>query len=381
MAEVRPLAYVISPQPWAGFQVSKHHYARALAGRGWRVVFIDPPTNLGRAGMISLDPTGVENIETLKYQTFFPYNLKFRARWLFDLLMKIQAQAIRRRAGGPDLVWDFDNAYQFRDLRPFRAGKTVFHLVDDVGRRGMGDKHADHFLTLHPLFCRNAGGTCKNGHVIGHGVGKMYVDAARNASGARTNSERPHIGLVANLGAIWIDWESVAEMVRRHPEGRFTFWGPLPDENRRPVALKAVLAAANAAFPGLTQPETVIAQSGDVDVWLLPFLSEKLDGGRPLNSHKVLEYLSTGKVVLMSWLEAYEGNPLVNAADRPESRDMPDRLDRLLTNLASVNSPEQQAARRAYALERSYERHLDHILSLTKLPGAQTTTSGKTYAA
>ncbi len=381
MAEARPLAYVISPQPWAGFQVSKHHYAQALAGRGWRVVFVDPPTNLGRAGRVTLDQTEVENIENLKYQTFFPYKLKFRARWLFDLLMKIQTKLIRRRVGKPDLVWDFDNAYQFSDLRPFGADKTIFHLVDDVGQHRLGDKHADYFLTLHPDFCRNAGGTVRQDHIIGHGLGKIYVDAALNGSVAHTKPGRPHVGLVANLGAIWIDWECIAEMVRRHPEVRFTFWGPLPVEQRRSESLKVVLAAANVAFPGLTLPETVIAESGDVDVWLLPFLSEKFDGGRPLNSHKVLEYLATGKVVLMSWLEAYEGNPLVNSAANPESRDLPDRLDRLLIDLSKVNATIQQNSRRTYALERSYERHLDHVLSLTGLSGAPTTTSGKAYAA
>jgi hypothetical protein len=358
------LAFVISPQPWAGLQVSKHHYARALAARDWRVVFIDPPAELGKPGRIEQTATEVSGIFRLRYQTFFPYRLKFHARPLFDLLMWRQAKRLVQAAGRPNLVWDFDNAYQFRDLRPFRAAKTIFHLVDDVGRPGMGDKHADHFFALHPVFCLNAGRTCREDHVIGHGLAKMYVEAARNLSSSQTDPERPHIALVANLAAKWIDWESIAEMVRRHPEGRFTFWGPLPEDNRQPEALKKVLAAANAVFPGLTSPEAIVAQSGDVDVWLLPFLSEEFDRGRPLNSHKVLEFLSTGKSVLMSWLEAYEGNPLVHVAERPESRDLPDRLDRLLAELETVNAPRQQEARRTYALARSYENHLDRILSL-----------------
>lgn len=381
MVQARPLAFVISPQPWVGFQVSKHHYAQALAGRGWRVVFIDPPTNLGRAGRITLNKTEVENIENLKYHCFFPYKLKFHARWLFDFLMKIQIKLIRLRVARPDLVWDFDNAYQFRDLRPFGADKTIFHLVDDVGQHQMGDKNADYFLTLHPNFCRNAGGTVRQDHIIGHGLGKIYVDTALNGAVAPKKLGMPHVGLVANLGAIWIDWECVAEMVCRHPEVRFTFWGPLQLENDRPESLRTVLAAANAVFPGLSSPETIIAKSADVDVWLLPFLSEKFNSGRPLNSHKVLEYLATGKVVLMSWLEAYEGNPLVNSPVNPESRDMPDRLDRLLIDLDKVNTTIQQNARRTYALERSYERHLDNILSLTGFSRAPTTTCGEAYVA
>lgn len=364
MNDRRPLAYVISPQPWEGFQVSKHHYARALASRGWRVIFVDPPGDLGRPGRMELRSTAIENVENLKYQTFFPYRLKFRIRWLFDLLMRLQALLIRRYTGRPDLVWDFDNAYQFRDLRPFRAGKTVFHLVDDVGARGLGDKHADHFLSLHPVFCRNAGSACKDDHIIGHGLGGMYVRAARSASTAKRAPGCHHIGFVGNLEARWIDWDAIAEMVARHPEAAFTFWGPYPPEGRRSAAMDKIMAAGNASFPGLTPPEAIIEQSGKVDVWLLPFVAEALQGGAALNSHKVLEYLSSGKAVLMSWLEAYEGSELVYMADSIESHDLPDRLDRLLANVEEINSPALQEARRRYAIERSYDSHLDRILFL-----------------
>ena len=367
MSAAGPLAYLISPQTWSGFKVSKHHYAVALAGRGWRVVFINPPAKLGRIGAIKVDNTEIDNVVSVNYQPFFPYSLKFRSRGLFDKLMCLQALVIRQKMGKPDLVWDFDNAYQFRDLRAFGAATTIFHLVDDVGRHGLGDKGADHFLTLHPRFIENAGGAVHENCVIGHGLGAMYVAAALANPSLPTGPAGPHIGLVANLAAEWLDWPSVAEMVSRHPEARFTFWGPLPKAGCTPAVLRTVLSATNVTFPGLTSPEEIIAQSVDVDVWLLPFLSEKFESGCPVDSHKVLEYLSTGKVVLMSWLEAYRGNSLVSMSDGPEIRDLPGRLDQLLDDLTVANASELCEARRSYALARSYERRLDQILEITGL--------------
>ncbi|MCU0578607.1 MAG: discoidin domain-containing protein [Desulfobacterota bacterium] len=123
---------MISPQPWAGLQVSKHHYARALAARDWRVVFIDPPAELGKPGRIEQTATEVSGIFRLRYQTFFPYRLKFHARPLFDLLMWRQAKRLVQAAGRPNLVWDFDNAYQFRDFGPYRV---YSRLVQPAWRR------------------------------------------------------------------------------------------------------------------------------------------------------------------------------------------------------------------------------------------------------
>lgn len=356
----QPLAFVISPQPWAGFRVSKHHYAIALADRGWRVVFIDPPTDLGKVGKIETTDTNVPGITSLRYQTTFPYRIKFRARWLFDVLMHRQARRLVTAAGQPDLVWDFDNAYQFRDLRAFGAKTSLFHLVDDVGAPGLGTKHADHVYYLHPSFANHAGGLAYPDHHIGHGLGRAHEAAARSTGFGTPNPDRPHIGFVGNLAAAWIDWDAIDTMLTRHPQARFTFWGPVPEPKDPDTALTRILAHPNAAFPGLTLPEQVLAGASGIDVWLVPFAADKLPGG-PLNSHKILEYLSTGKAVVMSWLEAYDGNPLVHMLPDRYSTGLADLLARVLADLHSANAPQAMEARRAFALEQSYDRHLETI--------------------
>lgn len=360
-----PLAYVISPQPWAGFHVSKHHYAVALADRGWRVVFVDPPVNLGRSGKTEVTPTDVPNIISLRYQTFFPYRIKFHARWAFDSMMRRQARLLVAAAGQPDLVWDFDNAYQFRDLRAFRAGTTLFHLVDDIRQPGLGDKRADHFFYLHPSFCTRAGGRLCPDHEIGHGLGKLYAAAARRQGPDARQPGVPHVGYVGNLSASWLDWSEIVRMVDRHPEARFTFWGPLPTREATDPALTDLISRPGTRFPGLATQAAILAGADEIDVWLVPFRPERLPGGA-LNSHKILEYLSTGRAVVMNWLEAYDSNPLVDMLPTPESTGLADLLDRVLSDLGRVNAPDMMARRRGFALDSTYDRHLARVLSLVE---------------
>lgn len=359
-AAKRPLAYIISPQPWAGFYVSKHHYACALAERGWWVVFVDPPSDLGQAGRIEITATDVPSVVNLRYQTFFPYPIKFWARALFDRLMRRQARQLVRAAGRPDLVWDFDNAYQFRDLRVFGARTTLFHLVDDVGKKMLGTKRADHVFYLHRSFCENAGGTYLADHEIGHGLGRIHCHAASLAQDVPRHSGLPHVGFVGNLAASWVDWTAIARMVHNHPNARFTFWGPLGKTARSGEGLRAILESPSARFPGLTPLDRILKESDDVDVWLLPFKADRLQSGA-INSHKVLEYLSTGRAVVMNWLEAYVGNPLVYMLDSSNSDGLADLLDSVLLNLDIANAPENMARRRAFAIENSYQKKLDQV--------------------
>ena len=374
MTRPQPLAYVISPQPWAGFQVSKHHYAIALAHRGWRVVFIDPPVNLGQPGRIEITPTEIPSVRSLRYQTFFPHKVKFHLRWLFDRLMHFQSRRLVAAAGRPDLVWDFDNAYQFRDLRSFGAQTTLFHLVDDVGKAGSGTKGADHLFYLHASFCTRAGGVPQPDHEIGHGLGRLHESAALKQDFGVTKPGYPRVGFVGNLAAAWIDWAAIDVMLTRHPQASFTFWGPLPPTEKADPELVKVLAHSNAAFPGLTSPDRIVMEAPEIDVWLVPFSTDKVQG-EPLNSHKVLEYLSTGKAVVMNWLEAYDGNPLVNILPGRDSTGLEDLLDAVLAELDTANAPEMMAARRAFALERSYDRHMEQIMRVAGLTAQELRTN------
>ena len=269
-----------------------------------------------------------------------------------------------RAAGQPTLVWDFDNAYQFRDLRVFGADAALFHLVDDVVEAEMGTKRAGHFFYLHRSFCIHAGGTPLPDHEIGHGLGQIHARAAAGAKDAPRPAGPPQVGFVGNLAATWIDWTAIGEMLSRQPETIFTFWGPLPDVNSTNADLRRIFDHPATRFPGIATPEQIVAESTNIDVWIIPFHASRLLGG-PINSHKILEYLSTGRAVVMSWLQAYEESDLVYMLPK-SGGSLADLLSRVLSDLGRANSSEMVKRRRAFALNRTYDIWVGQILSLVQ---------------
>jgi hypothetical protein len=69
----------------------------------------------------------------------------------------------------------------------------------------------------------------------------------------------------------------------------------------------------------------------------------------------------------MNWLEAYEGNSLVEMQQKSDKAGLAELVRRALANLDHLNSPELMSRRRAFALERTYYRHLEHMQSLVPL--------------
>lgn len=357
--------FIISPQPWEGFKVSKHHYAVALAREGWTVFFIDPPLPFSRRRGIKTHPTDVDGVCRVDYSLPLPSWTKFKLRSIFNLAMRRQARRLTARLGRPDLVWDFDNAYQFNDLRAFGGSTTIFHLVDR-GVKGLGDKSAELRVHLHPSFCEWAGYRASDSIKVGHGVSRDFIQHCPPIPTHDEYKQVVCIGLVGNLKASWFDWAAVEEIARRLPTTRFVLWGPHRDPGIAEGAEGRLLNSKRVSLRGIASPEQIAEDSAEVDLWLLPFVAERVPGG-PLNSHKVLEYLATGKAVAMSWLEAYSGNGLVEMLDRDSGETLPDRVSGVLASLDTINSSSLMLARRSYASDRVYEERLSQILRVVGL--------------
>jgi len=353
--------WLISPQHWDGLPVSKHHYARELAARGCRVSFIGPP---GGARGIRRIATDVSGIECVHYGTWFPYRTKFHAPRLFDIAMRRQARLITSALGGPaDLIWDFDNAGQFSDLRAFGAKQSLFHLVDAPSRPSVGTKHATRLAALHADFMAKSGARGAVS-VIGHGLAPVHARGAQRRLRNGTTVTGGEVAMVGNLCAIWIDWPVILDMVRRFPTVTFRLIGPLPRLSPSP-AFAALQNAPNCIFTGRLLPEQIAALGDKVAVWLIAF-NDGVQGG-PTDTHKMLEYLSTGAPILTSWLANWAENDLVTMAERGSNSAMPDMLGQLLT---APGSECLRKRRIETALAASYAARLDQIEALLAGPGS-----------
>lgn len=364
---------LISPQRWDGLRVSKHHYAMELAALGHQIWFVEPPLMSGKAGALSVAPTAVDGITRIIYTPGFPYRLKFHARWLFDRLMAGQARRIAQAIpGGPDIVWDFDNAYQFSDLRAFGPAFSIFHPVDDLIAGQSSDKGCDLLLSVSQGFLdKIAGG--QRGHVVKHAISREHERHARRIAEApqrtRPQGWRPQVGYVGNLEHAGIDWPVIVEIIGRNPQADFHIIGPHSrhGETSAPsnVPLDALCAMSHCVVHGAMPSDRILALAETVDIWLVCYDARKSRDGAT-NSHKILEYLATGNAVLCNRIAAYEGSDLVEMTAGDDNRDMPRRIGDMLARLDVVNAPEQRRRRALYALSLSYEASLRRIDALCR---------------
>lgn len=363
---------VISPQPWAGFKVSKHHYAIELARLGHRVWFLEPPLARGRPGSITVEPTGSDGIMRVSYVPWFPLQLKFHARAMFDVLMRRQARPIVTAIGGPpDIVWDFDNEYRFRDLRVFGDGLCVFHPVDDIPVLSDGDKHAHVVLSVAQRFVDKIGDKRAPMHVIPHGLARAYEalarDVVRNRERTRPPPQQLCVGFVGNLDRPDMDWPVMARMVCENPAVAFRFVGPFTPATIAAfadgAAFEALRRAPNVSLDGLKPAEDVIAMARDIDIWLLCYDPARSTNAAT-NSHKLLEYLATGSAVLSHRIEAYAGNGLVEMPASQSNTGMPAMLSSMLGRIEAIDAPPLRARRAEYALGHTYLAHMQQISAI-----------------
>ena len=168
------------------------------------------------------------------------------------------------------------------------------------------------------------------------------------------------VGMVGNLKAPWFHWRAVEEIARRHPSARFVLWGPHRDPREATDAEGRVLRSSQVELRGLQAPRQIAVGSGEIDLWLLPFEPSRIPGG-PLNSHKVLEYLATGRPVVMSCLEAYKGSRLVDVVEQETPEAFADAVDHAISRMDSSDADAQGSIRRSYAVDRLYEKRLEQI--------------------
>jgi hypothetical protein len=361
---------LISPQPWDGLKVSKHHYAEALADLGHRVYFVEPPSAKLALGGIQLRPADVFGVQVVTYGAWFPCRvlLKFKVRGLFNLLMRWQAHLILSAIRCvPDLVWDFDNAYQFSDLRVFGAQRSILQLVDQLPAGNWTDKHANHLVSVAPSILARIQDTLLSKHMIDHCVGKQFgALAAKIIDGTANtrNIQRLKVGYFGNLAQVAIDWKTINVCVDEHKEIDFEFMGPLPKAGEVSTAhmqqIAVLQSAKNCSFVGRLSPAEIASRANAIDIWLLCYdLSADYNDGA--NSHKILEYLATGSVCVSSCIQRYKDSPLMVMTSQRSNENFPQMFSNVVEGIERFNSTGTRRLRANYALTHSYSAALKKI--------------------
>lgn len=364
---------VISPQSWGQMFISKHHYAITLAKMGNRVYFLNPPEIDGsvKKGQISITTSCIHhNLLLVSHSLKFPFALKFHATWLFHQLMEFHVKGILKKINEPvDIIWSFDqgNLYPFKffGTKPFK----IFQPVDEptTTEAIKAAEGSQVILSVTKEILEKYSDFNQPKHLINHGIGEDFLFASQVA--ARRNRQI-HVGFAGNLLRQDIDRDILLKIIKQNPDTVFECWGCYRSkdnniggfENMASRLFISRLKKKGVVLHGPVSPLQLARGLQQMDAFLICYDIKK-DQSRGTNYHKIMEYLSTGKIIISNNVTSYQDRPdLVQMTrSRENNEGLPRLVKSVLQHLDYYNSPLLQQRRIDYARQNTYTSQVAKI--------------------
>ncbi|MBS1774576.1 MAG: hypothetical protein JST82_17095 [Bacteroidetes bacterium] len=363
---------IISQQNWGEMFISKHHYAVELAKMGNTVYYLPGPDQENRIppGTIRIDQTEHPNLFTIAHRLHFPYVLKFKARALYDYLLKRHINKLLRKIlKAPDVIWSFDISNTI-PLKAFpSSAKKIFMPVDELSETVAlkAAETADVVFSVTNEILEKCKSVTAPKVFLNHGVSECFFGAAPTLP----NIGIRNIGLSGNFLRPDIDHTTLLQIIRDNPNNTFHFWGSTNHAASNVVGsisesaiafVNALKLLKNVKLHGQVSPRQLANEFRQVDCFLICYDILK-DQSKGTNYHKVLEYLATGKVIVSNNITTYSNYPglLEMIDDRDSNKAMSALFRQVVSNADRYNSIENQTKRIAFAKQFTYASQIKKI--------------------
>ena len=377
---------ILTPQSWGKMLLAKHHYAIELAKRGNEVYFLNPPDNenwswRGRKKRISIETlSNHSNLYIIHQQLFFPYRLKFHARALYNGLIKKQIRDILLTIPGKvDLVWSFDLGNLFPIEFFNKSTLKVFHPVDEPGDSNaiLAAAGADILFSVTNEIIGKYKSFGIPAYFINHGLADEFTHSSNNR---KIPDNQIHVGLSGNFQRPDLDRRILMQIILENPEVIFHFYGSYKNSHSNIGAssdqetktfIDYLLRSGNVEMHGVLNTADLAKALNQMDALLICY-DLKRDQSKGTNYHKVMEYLSTGKVIISNNITTYHNYPeLIRMTDSRQNNDaLPALFKETLDNLQKWNEGYLANLRSSFARDNTYKKQLDriegHIFDLIK---------------
>ncbi|GAB1397073.1 hypothetical protein MASR1M65_18520 [Saprospiraceae bacterium] len=308
----------------------------------------------------------------IEHMLFFPYTLKFHARKLFDYLMSQHTRSVLNIIGEPiDVVWSFDlsNIYRFRSFKDVRL--KIFHPVDEPL-----DKHAiqaakgsDVIFSVTREILEKYDGFRIPKFFINHGIIDEFIQGKGNEPSKKDDKTR--VGLSGNFTRSDIDYPTIFQIVEENPEVIFEFFGAYTSSqsnigggNNKDIAcfVDDLLKKRNTVFHGPVKAAILPQEYRRMDAFLICYDIKK-DQSKGTNYYKIMEFISTGKVIVSNNVTTYNGKPelLMMPESRENNKELPALFSEVINQLEFYNSTELKEKRISFALDNTYTRQIERI--------------------
>lgn len=369
---------LISPQSWGSMFLSKHHYALELAKRGNKVYFLCPKDESlkmkGNTVSVNQSPFH-ENLFFIEHKLFFPYQIKFHSISLFHWLMKIHTKRVLKKIKEPiDIVWSFDLGNYFPFSFFGSQAYKIFHPVDEPLTKEsiVSAKCANIIFSVTQEILDKYKKFNIAKYFINHGVADEFLLAVETS---QQHAGKIRIGFSGNLTRSDIDREVLLQIINENPGMIFDFWGGYNFKQSniggaQDKATEAFIATLqqlnNVELHGAVAPVQLAKAIRTMDAFLICYDILK-DQSKGTNYHKVMEFISTGKVIISNNITTYKNNPeLVQmTGERTHNKALPQLFKKITADLSYYNAPSLQQQRFAFAADNSYKKQIEKIERLT----------------
>jgi len=349
---------LISPEPWGHIFVSKHHYAVNLAKRDNKVFFLNPPSNNS-----SLKKTQFREVYTVDYKGFLP-GVRFLPAFIQKRLIREQFDHLQKFCKVKfDIIWSFDNSVFFDFSALPKSLIKISHIVD-LNQNFMSARAfstADICFGVTKEIVDRSIRFNQHSYFINHGYNASHkVMGGVNLSG----NNLIRCMYLGNLAMKHLDWELIRKLVLRFKNVDFWFVGPDSEEksmrNSTHEFKEEVIASSNVRFFPKISSDQILEYLRMADILLIAYQEQyHLDQS---NSHKMMEYLASGKPIVASWTAEYASLSHEALIAMPvRNSEVPEKFAEVIEDLEGWNSVEKSSKRIAYALDNTYDRQLDRI--------------------
>jgi len=343
---------VISPEPWQHIFISKHHYAINLAKDDNVVFFLNPPSDKNLCSH-----TDYANVFTIDYKPLVRglngLPLPF-ARFLSAFDIKNIFSLAKTKF---DVVWSFD-PYRFQFLDQFKVRIKIYFAADwHASRKNEGLLANQVQLVLSPSrLLLDQIKTKTPRFFLNHAVEDYFFK--EEVMTTLPGKQNIKVGYVGNLQSKFLDFDLLENVVALNADCDFIFAG----DDSVPQ-LKRLKECSNVYFVGRLDNRIVSSFLKACDVLLLCYDTDKYRV-EASNSHKVMEYLASGKSIVSTRMQEYKNFPEFIFMPK-ENSGLPELLKNVVKNLPECNSDAAREKRIDYANQHTYDRQLmqiDHFL-------------------
>lgn len=348
--------------------LSKMHFAKELAKEGNQVFFINPP----RKNLSDGKAKKIENNLTVISLKEHPIRIfaREKCRPLYRWIERKFIREILRTTGHIDELWCF-NAFFISDLKFFGADKTLLFVYDLYVPQNLqkASLQAGGIVSIAQEILDGFKETGKPQLLLHHGLSPAFQKMAESGLAAFEKGNKIKIGYTGNLMRQGIDREVFRKIISTHPDLEFHFWGAtdLAENNlmTNPPSeavmgfINFLKSEGNVFLHGIKNPEELANEIREMDAFLFLY-NVKQDINAGYNSHKLMEYLATGKTVFSPYVSRFAQTGLI-VMDTKESTDFESFFERQLPMLEKYNRAALQQKRISFALDNTYRKQVERI--------------------